>query len=173
MKTKFSVYKNQGQNKTITHQGPCALKCGVWSCVTIYHSRSPIWMISIMLLARVPTEYKLAFLGFNRPRFAKWFDSSFILKHLVWTIEGKHTLWSHLEKSIETTLEDKEKFFYSFWWHILLNRVIPWRCKYVYKVNFDSNMIVSTCIMTVFAHWELPHVLWWQCSKCSGSPFRE
>lgn len=122
-------------------------------------------MISIMLLARAPTEYKLAFLGINRPRSAKWFDSSFILKHLGWIIEWKHTLWSSLEKSIQATLKDKEKSFCSFWWHILLNRIVPWRCKYLYKVNFDSNVIISTCIVTIFAHREPVHFLQW-CREC-------
>lgn len=129
-------------------------------------------MISIMQLARAPAEYKLAFLGIDRPRSAKWFDSSFILKHLGWIIEWKHTLWSSLEKSIQATFKDKEKSFCSFWWHVLLNRIVPRRrCKYLYRVNFDSNVIVSTRVITTFAPYEPLRFLQWrgECPK----PFLE
>ena len=107
MKTKFSAYKNQGQNKTITHQGPMSPE--VW-CLAMCNSLS--FQVSnlndiIHAAAKVPTEYKLAFLGINRSHSAKWFDSSFILKHLGWIIEWKPTLWSCLEKSIQSILKKK------------------------------------------------------------------
>lgn len=69
MKTEFSAYKNQGQNKTITHQGPVSPE--VWRLAMCDYLSLRVSNLNDINHAMAPTEYKLPFLGINRLRSAK------------------------------------------------------------------------------------------------------
>ena len=71
MKKTFSTYKNQGQNKTVTHQGPMSPEVRrLAMCNYLSLLLSNLNAIN-HLFAPAPAECKSAFLGISRPRSAK------------------------------------------------------------------------------------------------------